>query len=184
MIKCPKCKTKIYPDESLMYDEFVYNIEYCDACKTQFVFNNEHVVLFTSAHEPIAVAVDVVIANSKKEILLVTRKYPPYQGKLALPGGFIGSFEDAKTAAIREVFEETSLRLDIDKLVLLCTMTNPGRDPRGRVISIVYVYTLAVDELPAAADDASNVAFYNIFSSEFNNAKLAFDHSDIIKLFR
>lgn len=184
MITCPKCNSSIETDESMLYDEFVYNSERCDVCNSDIVYNSNGIVLFTSVHEPIAVAVDVVIANSKKEILLVTRKYPPCQGKLALPGGFIGSFEDAKTAAIREVLEETSLQLDINKLVLLCTMTNPGRDPRGRVISIVYVYTLAVDELPAAADDASNVAFYNIFSSEFNNAKLAFDHSDIIKLFR
>lgn len=173
---CPKCKSIVEVDGSLLYDEFVYNMETCEHCKTTFVCNESGGVFFVHAHEPISVTVDVVLMNSEKDVLLVTRKHPPHIGALALPGGFVNSFETCEDAAVREVFEETHLWMRKSDLKPIKVLSRPDRDARGRVISCVFLYDGYIDREPRAGDDAQHAAFYDPYRVK----NMAFDHKVVL----
>ena len=83
-----------------------------------------------------SVTVDIVVVTRepKPRVLLIRRKRPPFEGLWALPGGFIEMDETLEESARREFREETGLRAG--KLVQLGTYGDPGRDPRGRTISV------------------------------------------------
>lgn len=110
------------------------------------------------------------------KLLLVQRKYEPYQDHWALPGGFIEMDEDLPDAAARELAEETGLRGVA--LEPLGTFGTPGRDPRGRVITVVFTGFAEDDiETVKAADDAAAVEWFDI--ERLPN--MAFDHDDIAR---
>src|SRR5690348_7103993 len=91
----------------------------------------------------VMVAVDLVILtlrDSRLRVLLVERGVEPYQGALALPGGFLRHREEDLTAAAhRELGEETSLDVATLRLEHLGVYGEPGRDPRGRVVSVAFL---------------------------------------------
>ncbi|MBI2520118.1 MAG: NUDIX domain-containing protein [Bdellovibrio sp.] len=76
------------------------------------------------------------------EVLLVKRKFPPFAGGLALPGGFVKPGETALHAALREIHDETHLVLRSEDLIELSPRTSPGRDPRGFVESKVFLVVM------------------------------------------
>lgn len=81
-------------------------------------------------------AVDVIIEKNDK-LLLVTRKNTPFEGKLALPGGRVEPGETVEEAAIREIKEETGVKVELKDL--LGVYSDPERDPRGRFITVVFI---------------------------------------------
>ena len=110
------------------------------------------------------------------EILLIKRKNGPYKDMWAIPGGYLEyGKETLEETAARELKEETSLIVKIDDLALLGVYSNPQRDPRGHVISHVYVAKRYEGE-PRANDDALEYAWFPVS----NLPKLAFDHEKII----
>ncbi len=113
----------------------------------------------------------VIILNGK--IVLIERKNPPYQGKYALPGGFVDIGETIEKAVEREVNEETGLTIEIVKL--LGVYSEPSRDPRGHTVSIVYL--VLGDGIPKANTDAKGVQLFDIQ----NIPEMAFDHNIIIE---
>ncbi|GAB4300790.1 MAG: hypothetical protein Kow0068_23970 [Marinilabiliales bacterium] len=124
------------------------------------------------------VTVDAVIfklLNNNLQVLLIKRKKQPYKDMWALPGGFIDMDETLDEAAKRELKEETGLS-DIS-LKQFYTFGDPGRDPRGRTISIAYYSILNKDIKIKAGDDAKEVQWFNIN----NLPPLAFDHHKIIE---
>ena len=129
-------------------------------------------------YEHPAVTVDVVILTMRKrhlEVLLIKRKRWPYEGLWAIPGGFVGPEESLEDAARRELEEETGVR-DV-YLEQLYTFGEPHRDPRMRVITVVYYALIRTDDLHVVAgDDAEEAAWYSIEALP----PLAFDHSDIL----
>jgi 8-oxo-dGTP diphosphatase len=128
-----------------------------------------------------AVSVDIVILTreEKPRVLLVRRKHEPFAGAWALPGGFVNMDEALQAAARRELFEETGVRAA--KLEQLGTFGDPGRDPRGRVISVVYLAWVNPGAVrPRAADDAEAVGWFSLARPPH----LAFDHADILALAR
>ena len=139
--------------------------------------------------QPIVVAYCFV--EGKLKLLAIRRKAHPYQHRLALVGGFVNKDEDATHACIREVKEEVGLDLPVNKVEQLMTVSTPGRDPRGWVITIahlVYLPAEAVD-LAHAGDDAKEVVFLDV---DFKKSQclldgeslaasdFAFDHYQII----
>ena len=114
------------------------------------------------------------LVEGKAKLLLVQRKHEPFQGSWALPGGFIEIDEDLQEAAARELGEETGLR-DVP-LEQLHTFGKPGRDPRGRAITVVYFGMAEKNWQQArAADDAAQVQWFDID----NLPQMAFDHDEI-----
>ena len=81
-------------------------------------------------------AVDAVILF-QEGIVLIKRENPPYQGCFALPGGFVEIGETVEDAVAREAREETGLAIDLMGLVGI--YSDPGRDPRGHVVSAAFL---------------------------------------------
>lgn len=122
-------------------------------------------------------AVDLAIRRGD-EFLFVVRKYDPFKDCLALPGGFVEEDETVEDAAIRELAEETDLHVTENRLSMIGEYSEPDRDPRGHVVSMVYFAD--VDKPKArAGDDAAAVLWMH--PSEAYEQLLAFDHNAIIK---
>jgi len=139
-----------------------------------------------------SVTVDLVIFTVMKgelSVLLIKRKGHPFQGRWALPGGFVDvgnayedQGEDLEHAAHRELAEETSLPEGSCFLEQLYTFGKAGRDPRTRVISVAY-YALVPSDLAdhvRANDDASDARWVRVSEIEGVQDLLAFDHIDIL----
>ena len=116
------------------------------------------------------------LVDGKARLLLIQRKNEPYRDRWALPGGFIEMEEDLPEAAARELAEET--RLKNVPLEQLHTYGTPGRDPRGRTITVVY-FGIAEQgwQQIKAADDAAQVQWFDIE----NLPEMAFDHDEIVQ---
>jgi 8-oxo-dGTP diphosphatase len=98
---------------------------------------------------PLPVAVDNVVftvLDGTLQVLLVKRLVPPFEGLWALPGGFIRENEPLEAATHRELRESTGTGEFY--LEQLYTFGDPGRDTRGRVVSVAYVALLAADRCP------------------------------------
>jgi len=133
---------------------------------------------FTYDYPRPAVTVDCVVfglQDQRLRVLLIRRARPPFEGQWALPGGFVDMDEDLEVSARRELQEETGLH-DIF-LEQLYTFGTPGRDPRGRTISVAY-YALVntADHQPRADDDAAEAEWVDVDQAR----KLAFDHDEIL----
>src|SRR6056297_1563644 len=130
-----------------------------------------------------AVTVDCLIFTSHANpfILLIERKNPPFQGKWALPGGFVDMDEDLHESAQRELEEETGLtNIPLEQFY---TFGKPGRDPRGRTISVAYygfIQSGKEKEKAFAGSDAKNLKWFSLD----NLPPLEFDHEEIIQMAR
>jgi 8-oxo-dGTP diphosphatase len=127
-----------------------------------------------------AVTVDCVVFGfdeSELKMLLIQRDLKPFQGKWALPGGFVRTDETLDDAARRELREETALK-DVF-LEQLYTFGAVRRDPRERVVSIAYFALVALGRHTLhASTDARNAAWFAV--SELPS--LAFDHDEIVAM--
>lgn len=122
------------------------------------------------------VCTDCMVVAGKK-ILLIKRKNEPFAGLWALPGGFVEMDEDLEASARRELQEETGIRLPT--LTQFAAYGKPGRDPRGRTISIVYYFISENEIKTTAGDDASEARWFALD----HLPELAFDHHQIISDF-
>lgn len=120
------------------------------------------------------VTVDVAVLSGDA-VVLIQRKYAPFEGQWALPGGFVDMDEGLEAAAARELQEETGL----EGLALrqFRTYGEPGRDPRGRSISVVYVAHAGENmPEPRGGDDAAEARWFPLDGLP----PLAFDHARIL----
>ncbi len=125
-----------------------------------------------------AVSVDIVLfhqVEGKLQVLLIKRAREPFKGRWAFPGGFVDKDESLEDAANRELQEETGLTAI--KLEQLGAFGDPGRDPRGHTVSVVFFAVLDQRQDAIAADDASEARWH----SAQRPPKLAFDHKKILK---
>jgi 8-oxo-dGTP diphosphatase len=98
-------------------------------------------------------------------LLLIRRGHPPFEGRWALPGGFLQADEGLETAARRELAEETGVADLGDAAVeQLATYGDPDRDPRGRILTVVFTALVPFDRLAHArgADDAAEAGFFDV----------------------
>jgi 8-oxo-dGTP diphosphatase len=128
----------------------------------------------------IPLTVDIVVFGylpNMISVLLIKRKNEPFKSQWAIPGGFVDENETLKAAALRELREETSL--DLNSLEQFHTFGDPGRDPRGHVVSVAH-FSLIKPNLYTvkAADDAQEAKWFALD----NLPKMAFDHQTILEM--
>jgi len=125
-----------------------------------------------------AVTSDIAVLrlDNVPEILLIQRKEPPFKELWALPGGFMEMEESLEEAARRELAEETGIKAG--ELIRFDTYDKPGRDPRGRTITQVFVMLWSEDMgTPMAGSDAAKLHWYALNELP----ELAFDHKEIVR---
>ncbi|MGW0732611.1 NUDIX hydrolase [Streptomyces sp. NPDC002851] len=152
-----------------------------------------------SAFPPFAVTVDLVVLTVRRHALCalaVRRGEPPFQGRWALPGGFVRADEDLAAAAARELTEETGLCAQDPGTVTpapgngahleqLATYGDPKRDPRMRVVSVAHLVLAPDLPAPRAGGDADGVRWAPVETllagqEGEQNGPLAFDHAQIL----
>ena len=126
-----------------------------------------------------SVSADCVVIGfdgEKLNVLLIQRKKDPFKNKWAIPGGFVEMNENTEEGTKRELQEETGIKkITVEQLY---TFSDVNRDPRGRVISVVYLAFTKTDQLnPKAGDDAKNVKWIELKKIP----SLAFDHKKILQ---
>jgi 8-oxo-dGTP diphosphatase len=138
--------------------------------------------VYTYEYPRPAVTVDIILFTfhaSDLKVLLIQRKGEPFQGKWALPGGFVEMDEDLHEAALRELAEETNVT-DV-YLEQLYTFGEPHRDPRTRVITVAYFALLSADQSAQlnvqGNSDAADARWWSIYQLP----ELAFDHAPILQ---
>jgi len=140
-------------------------------------------VSYTSEHPPFSVTCDLVLLTVRDgalAVLLVTRGGEPFAGCLALPGGFVEVDEGLEAAAYRELSEEAGIgRRDVI-LEQLATYGAPGRDPRGRVVSVAWLALGAGLPQPTAGSDAADARWVPVDVALGSRRRLAFDHRRIL----
>mgnify|MGYP006134588975 CR=1 FL=1 len=127
----------------------------------------------------ISLTVDaIVFGYEPKEglsVLLVKRKYPPFKGRWAIPGGFVKEKESLEQAVERELEEETGVK--VNYLEQLYSFGNPKRDPRSRIVTIAYYGLVRNSNFELfAATDAEDAQWFHLNELP----KLAFDHQRIL----
>ena len=127
-----------------------------------------------------ALTVDCVVFGLDEgdlKVLLIQRGLPPFEGKWALPGGFVRVYETLDEAARRELEEETGLRKVF--LEQLYTFGSVDRDPRERVVSVAYYALVNLsDHKVDPATDARDAAWFGVHDVP----SLAFDHAGILQM--
>lgn len=124
-----------------------------------------------------AVTADCIVVTKEAEpkVLLIQRGNPPFKGAWAFPGGFMNMDETTEECAIRELEEETSLK--ISGLHQIAAYSKVDRDPRGRTITVAYLAIIDAPVEVKGQDDAAKAAWFPIADLPH----LAFDHYDIMQ---
>jgi len=118
-------------------------------------------------------AADCVVLDARGRVLLIRRGKAPFKGRYALPGGFVDVGETVEAACRRELQEETGVKAG--RLRLVGIYSDPRRDPRGHVCSVVYLTRIA-RAAARAGDDAAAVEWV----ADWSKVELAFDHALIL----
>ena len=124
-----------------------------------------------------AVTADCVVITKETEpkVLLIQRGNEPFKGCWAFPGGFMNMDETTEQCAVRELEEETGLK--VAEIKQIGAYSKIDRDPRGRTVTVAY---LAIIDKPVAVkglDDAAKAQWFSLS----NLPKLAFDHEEIMR---
>lgn len=127
----------------------------------------------------ILLSTDTLVFAPGPSILLVQRKHGPFQGKWAFPGGFLEDDEDLPEGAARELEEETGLVLEPEDLEQYRAVGTPGRDPRGRTVTVVFIAHLDQEVQVKGADDAADARWFPLEDLP----EMAFDHREIFDSF-
>ena len=117
----------------------------------------------------------VITREAEPQVLLIQRGFDPYKGCWAFPGGFMNMDETTEQCAIRELEEETGLK--VATIHQIGAYSKVDRDPRGRTITVAY---LAIVDKPLAVtgqDDAAKAEWFPLSALP----ELAFDHADIMQ---
>ncbi len=124
-----------------------------------------------------ALTVDAIVYVKKENntsVLLIERGREPFKNKWALPGGFIDMDETLEQACIRELEEETGLK--VNSMQQFRAYDAIDRDPRHRTISVVFSTELKEEQQVVGSDDAARAEWFPID----NLPELAFDHGQIL----
>lgn len=129
--------------------------------------------------QPIIVTVDVVLLTLRAgqlHAVVMERPVPPFEGILALPGGYVHAEDDRDTldAAQRILLRKTGIVAPY--LEQLRAFSGPTRDPRGWSVSVAYYALVSLAALSRFAEKGG----WQLMPAE-NLPALAFDHADIVE---
>lgn len=125
-----------------------------------------------------SLTVDVVLRTHEGKVLLIRRGEHPFMNDWALPGGFVRPGETVEAAALRELVEETGLRsatLAAPGLRLCGVFSEPGRDPRGWIVSNAFIGTMDATSggvgatEPRFGDDAMDARWFDCVLTEVDS---------------
>jgi 8-oxo-dGTP diphosphatase len=119
-----------------------------------------------------SLATDGIIIH-KNKLVLIKRGRNPFKNCYALPGGFVEYNEKVEDAVVREMEEETGLTTKVKSI--FGVYSDPKRDPRGHVVSVVYELKVTGGKL-RSGDDAKEVKLFPLSKLP----DLAFDHDMIV----
>ncbi|MCY0921115.1 NUDIX hydrolase [Streptomyces sp. H27-G5] len=131
----------------------------------------------TETFETIRYTADVVVLTPGGDVLLIERDWPPFEGHWACAGGHVDRGETSREAAVRELAEEPGVHVAADDLHQIGVFDQPGRDPRGRYVTVAYAVTVPADTPITAGDDARTARWWPLNDLP---DQLAFDHADIL----
>ena len=134
-------------------------------------------------YPPILLTVDALVTLNKEKVLLIERKQNPGKGLLAFPGGFVDQTHTMLDNCIRELKEETNIKID-DKILINSVIYKEvfdavDRGLRGRTITELFWFDLQGDvkDYPIkAADDAANVKWVDLNFDELDGTRFHDDH--------
>ena len=124
-----------------------------------------------------AVTADCVVITNEPlpKVLLIQRGADPFKGAWAFPGGFMNMDETTEQCAIRELEEETGLK--VSTIHQIGAYSKVDRDPRGRTITVAYLAIVDSQKEVIGQDDAAKAEWFPITELP----SLAFDHYDIMQ---
>lgn len=120
-------------------------------------------------------AADAIILD-KGNVVLIRRKFLPFQGMWSLAGGMVNYGESVESAAVREAKEETGLDVGIERLVGV--YSKPGRDPRGHLVSVCFLCSKTGGEIKVTEETLGVKEFS---PEELKGMQLAADHKDMLR---
>ena len=141
-------------------------------------------MVYTYKYPRPAVTADCIVVTREVEpkVLLIQRGDEPFKGAWAFPGGFMNMDETTEQCAIRELEEETGLRVSV--IHQIGAYSKVDRDPRGRTVTVAYLASIDEPIAVTGQDDAAKAEWWPLA----NLPNLAFDHyeiiQDAIKLYR
>lgn len=171
---------------------FLYNWTDTQACgdlnfkklKDEYFYVKDYIARTQTGKYPIIFQTVDNVVYYKGNILLVKRKSKPGEGTYALPGGFLDATESCLDGAMRELEEETSLRVKKEWLISRDTFDHPQRSIRGRTITNAFLWKLPDEKyVPQiqAGSDAAKVKWFPIATiMEEMPERIFEDHLDII----
>ena len=132
---------------------------------------------FTYKYPRPAVTADCVVMTNEPlpKVLLIQRGADPFKGEWAFPGGFMNMDETTEQCAIRELEEETGMK--VTELQQIGAYSKVDRDPRGRTVTVAYLIVIDAPVAVTGQDDAAKAQWFPIDALP----PLAFDHEDIMR---
>ena len=123
-----------------------------------------------------SVTADCIVFTQEPDakVLLIQRADEPYKGSWAFPGGFMNMDETTEQCAIRELEEETGLK--VSDIHQIGAYSKVDRDPRGRTVTVAYLSVIDKPLPVTGQDDAAKAEWWPLSSLPI----LAFDHDEII----
>ncbi|MBI2084883.1 MAG: NUDIX hydrolase [Candidatus Aenigmarchaeota archaeon] len=128
-------------------------------------------------HEPKSVpkpVIDMIIEKGGK-MLLYKRDIYPFKGKYCVIGGFVEDGEAVEETALREVKEETGLKVKLTHI--LGVYSDKKRDPRFHTISTVFIGKVVGGRLRSSYE--GKVEWVEIGKIDVNN--MGFDHGTMVR---
>ena len=145
---CPCCGTP-YDENSFDASDMMFS---CELCRYEFY---QHSVLSATAVVP--------SVDDPGRILFITRRTPPSDGLLALPGGILRYGEDPSAGAVRETREETTVTPTVDRLLCATLVDYPYRGAWISILELAYLmHPIALDLGTVSTAEAVHVQFLEV----------------------
>lgn len=122
------------------------------------------------------VAVNLLVKNSSKQILLTKRAKPPFAGYWHIPGSFLLKGEKLADCIERVAREELGIKLEKEKVKLLGVFEDLDKDERGHIIDVIYCYQLTENNLSLKPiGDTKAIEFFSKLPSN-----IGFNHKEYL----